>query len=310
MRQRYSSEMFLKTRTSQVGYYRKVPLYICRNGKYVLYKKKGRKLPEVKIADGTIPSQFFIRLGDKLLALEETQKGLNLELRKAVSEKNPEKIKAIIVTLMTETLQFPTWFVFEGLLETMDIVVGDFVKDSSVVEKLLNVVNKDYTTMIHSINVMAFALIYAKYMDWSLERTKDLGLCALLHDIGKVEIPDKILKADQKLTQKEFEQIMEHPIAGYNMLGNTDFGIRSKVKRVALEHHEKLDGSGYPYRIKDMCEESRIIAIIDCYEALTNDDRPYRRAMSPLHALRIIKVDAADGKYDEKIFKNFVYSLI
>jgi HD-GYP domain-containing protein (c-di-GMP phosphodiesterase class II) len=310
MRQGNYTARFLEARPSQLGYYREVPLYAYIDSEYVLYKKKDQFLSDV-VTDGIHPDRFFIREMDKLAALEEAQMGLNLELRKSMNKNDMEEVKRIIVTLMAETIQAKSGSGFEGLIKTMDIVVDGFVKDRSIVEKLLDVVNKDYTTMIHSINVMVYALKYAERMKWSMERIKDLGLCALLHDVGKCEIPDGILKADRKLTSKEFDQIKKHSNIGYNMLSGADFGcLKSKIKIVAMEHHEKLDGSGYPNGIKNMCEESRIIAIIDYYEALTNDDRPYRRALIPLHALKIIKVDVMNGKYDETVFKNFIYSLI
>jgi HD-GYP domain-containing protein (c-di-GMP phosphodiesterase class II) len=78
----------------------------------------------------------------------------------------------------------------------------------------------------------------------------------------------------------------------------------------ALQHHEKLDGRGYPNKLTQISEVSQVIGFIDCYEALTNDDRPYRSAMDPLKALRLIKKDVEAGKFDKKIFEKFAYSLV
>ena len=82
------------------------------------------------------------------------------------------------------------------------------------------------------------------------------------------------------------------------------------IKLSALQHHEKVDGSGYPGGISRIPKISQIVGIIDCYEALTNDDRPYRSAMDPLKALTIIKDDVVAGKFNRRIFEKFCYSLI
>ena len=76
-----------------------------------------------------------------------------------------------------------------------------------------------------------------------------------------------------------------------------------------MEHHEKLDKSGYPNGKGNMSDISQIIGIIDCYEALTNDDRPYRSAMAPYDALNIIKKDVVEGKFRKEVFEKFTYSL-
>ncbi len=78
----------------------------------------------------------------------------------------------------------------------------------------------------------------------------------------------------------------------------------------ALDHHEKLDRSGYPNGRGNISEISHVISIIDCYEALTNDDRPYRNAMPANKALELIKNDVEAGKYSNHVFEGFIHSLV
>ena len=87
-------------------------------------------------------------------------------------------------------------------------------------------------------------------------------------------------------------------------------GIGGSIARGAIEHHEKLDGSGYPKGVQHISFVGQLLGIIDCYEALTNEERPYRRAKSPLDTLKLIKTDVEAGKFDRKIFEKFCYSLI
>jgi HD-GYP domain-containing protein (c-di-GMP phosphodiesterase class II) len=87
-------------------------------------------------------------------------------------------------------------------------------------------------------------------------------------------------------------------------------GIDGSIARGALEHHEKLDGSGYPKGLQHISFAGQLLGIIDCYEALTNEDRPYRRARQPLETLKFIKDDVENSKFNRDIFEKFCYSLI
>ena len=83
-----------------------------------------------------------------------------------------------------------------------------------------------------------------------------------------------------------------------------------EIALTALQHHEKLDGSGYPYGTTSIKETAQIVGFIDCYEALTNDDRPYRNAMAPLKTLKLMKQDVESDKFSRKLFEKFAYSLV
>jgi HD-GYP domain-containing protein (c-di-GMP phosphodiesterase class II) len=77
-----------------------------------------------------------------------------------------------------------------------------------------------------------------------------------------------------------------------------------------LQHHEKIDGSGYPRRLNRISKTAQIVGLVDCYEALTSDDRPYRNAMDPFKALTVIKDEVIAGKFNKRIFEKFCYSLL
>jgi HD-GYP domain-containing protein (c-di-GMP phosphodiesterase class II) len=96
---------------------------------------------------------------------------------------------------------------------------------------------------------------------------------------------------------------------GYDILSKCNFGYK-EIALTALQHHEKLDGSGYLHGITNVKKTAQIVGFIDCYEALTNDDRPYRNAMSPLKTLKLIKQDVESDKFSRKLFEKFAYSLL
>ena len=127
--------------------------------------------------------------------------------------------------------------------------------------------------------------------------------------IGKIRIHPEILTAPRKLIAEEFGRIKAHPTIGYNLLDTCRFP-HTEIKLCALQHHEKTDGSGYPRGLTRIAPMAEIVGLIDCYEALTNDDRPYRNAMDPIQGLTIIKDDVVAGRFSRDVFKKFAYSLL
>jgi HD-GYP domain-containing protein (c-di-GMP phosphodiesterase class II) len=189
------------------------------------------------------------------------------------------------------------------------MLVSGYSKNPEILKTIASISFKDYSTVIHSVNVMALALGFCFYSKKSLKETKRLGLSALLHDVGKTQIPNNILKAPRRLTREEFKVMTRHPKMGEYII-KVKSGIDDGVARGAREHPEKHDGSGYPKGTQQISFVGQVLGIIDCYEALTNEERPYRSASSPLDALKIIKKDVEAGKFDRKIFEKFCYSLI
>ena len=304
-----SPEM-IRARKSQLKFYRDVELYKKDKGEgFVLYKKAGMTLHDMRIEEEMYPAVLYIKQKDKIRGIQEAQKGFNKKLQTDVKSGNPAKVKETLVTIVEETLTEPRSGSLEGVSETVGILVSDYSKDSDVVKNLIDLSYTDYSTVLHSINVMAFALGFAFSLNYSQAETKVLGLSALLHDVGKTKINKEILTAPRKLTDEEFEEIKSHTIIGYNILRNCKFNDRH-ISLSALEHHEKLDGSGYPNNKTKINQTAQIIGIIDCYEALTNDDRPYRRSMEAFNTLnQIIGKDVKSGKFSKDLYSKLVRSL-
>ena len=263
----------------------------------------------MRVEEGLYPDKLYIKHDDKIRGIQEVQKVFNQQLRKDIRSDNPEKVKETLLNIMEETLTEPKSGSLEGVSDTMNIIVSEYTEHHDVMKNLLDVTTKDYTTALHSIHVMSLVLDYAFYVNYSLPRKKILGLSALLHDVGKTKTDTQLLTKTERLTEEEFKKMQRHTIQGYTILNNCRFEDK-EIKFTALHHHEKLDGSGYPYGKKNISETAQIIGLIDCYEALTNDDRPYRSAVDPLEALTVIKKDVDAGKFDRNIFEKFAYSLL
>jgi len=291
--------------------YQKFPLfYQSVNGDFVLYKPAGITLEDMRIRERLLPKKLYIQKKNKINAVQEIQKEYNSQLKQSIQQKDQANVRNIVHNVVRVTLEEPVSGSIEGMKETVGILVSEFTKDFNVVKSLLDLAAKDYTTVLHSVNVMALALGYARYVNYDQGQKRILGLAALLHDVGKVRIKTEVLQAPRQLTNDEFREVQQHTIKGYNILDKCKFS-NPEIKMTALQHHEKLDGTGYPLQTFKITEFAQIVSIIDCYEALTNDDRLYRKSMTPLNALEIIQSEIVDtGKFSKEIFKNFARLLL
>ena len=304
-----NQNLYIAVKKLQINFYKDFDLFFrTQNNEYELYKPAGSALSEIRINEGRHPP-LFIHQKDRISALKSLQKSCNLEIEKNIATGNIAEVKSILCALVEEIMLEPRSGTLQILPETIDILVSKYSKQPDVIKRLASISAKDYTTIIHSVNVMALMIGFCFYSRYSLAETNYFGLTALLHDVGKTQIPAEILTATRKLTYAEFKIMKSHTIMGGEIILESR-GIDDSVAAGALEHHEKLDGSGYPEGITDISYIGKLIGIIDCYEALTNEDRPYRRAKQPINTLKLIKNDIASGKFDEKIFKQFCYSMV
>jgi HD-GYP domain-containing protein (c-di-GMP phosphodiesterase class II) len=302
-------QTYIRVRNSQINYYIKVPLYY-DTGKntFGLYKPAGEKIAELRISEQRHPP-LYIHQQDRIAAIKELQKGFNKHIAESIRTGNPVMVKSTLCDLVEETLSEPRSGTLQVLPKTVESLISGYSKHPDILKTFVSISFKDYTTVIHSVNVMALTLGFCFYSSLSLKETKKYGLSALLHDVGKTEIPRSILKAPRRLTAGEFKTMRSHPIIGNQIIRQKN-KIGGDAALGALEHHEKLDGSGYPKGIRGISFVGQLLGIIDCYEALTNEERPYRRAKPPLDTLRLIKDDVEAGKFNRKIFEKFCYSLI
>lgn len=146
---------------------------------------------------------------------------------------------------------------------------------------------KDQYTYNHSARVQKFSVRIAKELQLSKETVENLYFASLFHDIGKVHVPEEILNKAGKLTPEEFEILKKHSSDGSEMVKSTYY---SYIGEIILQHHERLDGSGYPHGLKgnEISLEAQIIGIADTYDAMTSD-RVYRKGMEPELAIKELK---------------------
>ncbi len=158
----------------------------------------------------------------------------------------------------------------------------------------------------HSSNVLVLSLVMGKKLGYRKERLKILGLGAFLHDIGKAQIPSEILDKPGELTEEEFEQVKEHTVEGYELLKELD-GVPERAARVAYEHHERCDGSGYPKGIKKrfISEYARIVAVVDVFDSMINE-RVYRDALHVKEVIEFLYTRFTKNKMDRDLIEIFL----
>ena len=301
---------WIPARKSHLHFYDNIPLYYrTPSGNISLYKPAGMSFSHESLERKYAIDEFFIHPDNRLESIEAAQQGFNDELMKNIQHEDTTILKTSLVDLVEETLTAPRAGGLRRVPQTVNEMVTGFSGKPTIIKNFARISFSDYTTALHSVNVMALTIGYCYYVSHTEEETRQLGLAALLHDVGKIEIPARILKASRRLTDEEFEIVKSHTSSGYEILKKYKEDEIREAAIGSIEHHEKLDGSGYPRGIKDISYIGRVLAIIDCYEAITNDDRPYRTAQSPLSALELLKKDVDSNKLDRKIFRDFAYSL-
>ena len=190
-------------------------------------------------------------------------------------------------------------------MRTSDLVEQQRSLFLSTVKSLASAIDaKDEYTRHHSTRVTDFSMKIAAKMGFSEKEIGDLELAALLHDVGKIAVPESILNKPGKLTKEEFELIKEHPVRGEAILSPV---IELKeISRVVRAHHERYDGTGYPDRLKgrEIPLGARIMTIADTYDSITSE-RPYRKAASHRYAVKEI-IACSGTQFDPEVVENFL----
>ncbi len=181
--------------------------------------------------------------------------------------------------------------------------------NSNLLAQLATIKIVDEYSFSHMINVAIYAGCFARALNFTHDQVKDICLAGLLHDIGKAKIPQSILKKPGKLTEEEFKIIKKHPEYGYEELIEIQ-EINEDIQQGVLQHHERINGEGYPYGLKEKEINliSRIISIVDVYDALTSN-RCYRKGLLPHEAAETLMGGSSINDFDLELTRIFVKSI-
>lgn len=195
----------------------------------------------------------------------------------------------------------------KNIMYQKKMLTGKGVK-SSIIESLKKALSEsDFETEEHAVRTKNMAIRLGERLNISDREKSELGLLAILHDIGKLSIPDAVLKKPGKLTEEEWEIMKNHTFKGYDIAGTTP--ELAPIANYILHHHERWDGKGYPAGLagEEIPLLSRIITLIDSHDVMTHD-RPYHKAMSEEDAIQEV-IRCSGTQFDPAIVKVFLEML-
>ena len=189
-----------------------------------------------------------------------------------------------------------------------DRMVDSVLRNHNALACLGRIRQKDNYLLEHSVNLAVLMGIFARDMKLDRETMHQAVVGAMLHDIGKVLIPDEVLHKPGKLTDDEFAAMRQHVVFSKELLQQTP-GIKDLTVKIAAQHHERIDGSGYPMGLKgcDICREGKMVAIADVYDAITAD-RVYHKGLPPTAALKKL-LEWSGTHLEEKLVHRFIRSM-
>lgn len=219
-----------------------------------------------------------------------------------------EQTRIEAVTLVKKTMNN---YQFSPLLDVTEVktivnkILDELLSNKDILYNLSEIRSVDDYTFEHSVNVCILSLITGIGLGFDQQRLRELGIGAILHDIGKLCIPREILKKPLQLTVEEFEEIKKHTVLGYELLKKSG-QVDLVSAYIAFGHHERYDGSGYPLQLKNeniqIC--ARIVAVADVYDALTSD-RVYRKKLKPNEVYEYITTLGVHH-FDPRVIESFV----
>ncbi len=193
------------------------------------------------------------------------------------------------------------------LSQTMDLISNN-TSYVNIFDMLHNMRQYDDSTYVHCVNVALICNVLARWLRMSEADIKTATMCGLLHDIGKLMIPDDIIKKPGKLTTQEYRTVQKHCQEGYKILGATSLDIH--IKNSALMHHERCDGTGYPYGLtgERIDAYAKMVSIADVYDAMTSA-RIYRGPLCPFVVISVFENEGLQ-KYDTHFIMTFLENIV
>ncbi|MCQ2505947.1 MAG: HD-GYP domain-containing protein [Lachnospiraceae bacterium] len=197
---------------------------------------------------------------------------------------------------------------FDSLTSNITGMIEKSSTPSSLFDMLQCLRQFNDVIFVHAVNVAMISYILASWIKMPKNELKVLLEAALLHDIGKIQIPQEIVNKPQALTKEEFETMKQHATFGYNILKSKN--VDDRIKLAAFSHHERCDGTGYPLGLTNelISPFAKIIAIADVYDAMTST-RLYREPVCPLDVVSVFESDGLT-KYDPKYLLPFMEGVV
>lgn len=194
---------------------------------------------------------------------------------------------------------------FEASRDMVSQMVDEILGNQNLMVNMVDLKAYNDYTFYHSVNVAVLSVLMGVALNYSYSALLRLGFGAILHDIGKVFVPNDVLNKPGRLTDAEMEEIKKHPKSGYDYLvSHAAFPSESYI--AVLQHQERFNGTGYPYglRGRQISRNGKIVAVADVYDAMTSD-RPYRKGIFPSEVMEYV-IGGSSDMFDPEVVRVFV----
>lgn len=301
---------FVPIRKSQAFHYLSAPLYIKNEAEeYVLYKAENADIDLERFHAEKCP-QLYVPNHHRAPLYEALQRKFHEKLTESIEAGDTREVKNALCDIVAESLQEPLKDNLQTLPETIEIIYQEYSYTTQLLKSISSIRYGGTTLVEHTVNTMLLVLNYGIFHGLREEETQNLSLGALVHDVGLTRIPERVAQSDDMLSKLDFKIYRTHPVLGHELIVE-NMDVDPAVARIALEHHEKLDGKGYPEGRRAISFEGRLLGIIDTFEQLTFNEKKHRKRREPFGALKLIQDEVlADGSYDKDIFKGVCLSLV
>lgn len=301
---------YLAVKNSQIFHYLKTSLYLkCGDGKFILYKAPGTRVDPQRFKNDSSPN-LYISEEERDCAVREVHDNLFSDLKNRITSGELQSVKKSLCMIVDEVFNSPIESDLKIFPDTVDIIYEKFSITSQLFKSFEEIQFGGFNLAEHSVNVMLLVLTFCTHNKLDESKTKKLSLSALLHDIGLTKLPKKLTGKEKKFTNDEFEKYKAHPLIGHDLLRDSK-DVDSSICKGVLEHHERLDGNGYPRQITNISFEGRLIGLLDSFDSLTCTERKHRKKVNPFGALTIMQKEILKtGRYDRAIFRDTCLSLL
>jgi HD-GYP domain-containing protein (c-di-GMP phosphodiesterase class II) len=269
---------------------------------------------EILLQEGVVLNSKYIdllrRMGITGVTVCDEDAQLDLpEIRDVVNTKTRQAAVSQIKNVLLDAKESGRLVIEpRSLYDTVGAFTEELLNKQNLIYNLVDLRSQDDYTFAHSVNVCILSLMTGITMGYKEKELSDLGVGALLHDLGKIRVPDEILNKPGSLTEAEFNTMKTHTVHGHDLIKNA--GNLDDIHAViAIQHHENYDGSGYPEGLAgtQIEELSQIVAIADRFDAITAH-RVYRKPFKPVEAFAMC--EAASNYYvKESVARAFIYNI-
>jgi response regulator RpfG family c-di-GMP phosphodiesterase len=274
---------------------------------YAIYKNAGALLTRERLDELKTPN-LFVNIQESTAAAADVHRAFNAILIRQIRLEDVESTRALLSEMYENTASHPDAKTILLLRESINTIIDEFVHGTLKHSLVYQIESRGSTPAMRVVNIFCLALGFCYYNGYSIDNTREIVFAALMHDVGLGRFPVKIRNSMRERTPEEENLFRCHTIAGGKILGRCNFSDET-FRYGAVEHHERLDGSGYPYGITKMTFYGQLISLLDAYDRYVFDARMTGKTRVSENILKVLKSESEVGRFSHDVFRQFSHSV-